>query len=247
MIELTQILNMIFNISLGMLHNREDAEDATQEIFIKVHNNYKNFRGESKVETWIYRIAYNYLINYKNRMQGLSFELFEKDLENFEPYKNEFNLTKVEEKIFVEEIKVGCTTAMLQCLDPENRYVFIVGEIFGFNSKNGAEVCNVSEDLFRQRLSRGRKKLKNFMNKNCGLVNKNATCKCRKRIKIAYDNKRISFEKSLYQTDSKKIRNYISELNELDSISKVFLDNPFIDVKELFKTNIAKTYRILSD
>lgn len=230
-----------------MLHNREDAEDATQEIFIKVESSYSNFRGDSKVETWIYKIAYNYLINYINRLKELSFELFEKDIESFIPYNNEFNLTRDEEIIYAEQVKVGCTTAMLQCLKPESRFVFTIGEVFGFKSKDAAFICNMSDDQYRQILSRSRRKVRNFMNKNCGLVNNEATCKCRKRLKIAYDNKRISFDKLLYKTDDKKIKDYITEMNEIDGIAKVYRDNPFIDIKDLFKEEINKSYKILVD
>lgn len=247
MLDIEKIWNYIFNISLGMLHNIEDAEDATQEIFIRVNNNFSNFRGESKIETWVYKIAYNYLINYKNRIKGLTFEIFEKDVETFTPYNNDFNLTKDEELIYTEQVKVGCTTAMLQCLNPEKRFVFIIGEIFGFNSKDAASVCNMSSDQYRQILSRSRKKIRNFMNKNCGLINNKATCKCRKRLKIAYDNKRINFDKLLYKTDDKKIKDYIIEMNEIDDTAKVFRDNPFIDIKDLFKENINKSYKILLD
>lgn len=230
-----------------MLHNREDAEDATQDIFIKVHSSFTSFRGDSKLETWIYKIAYNYLINYKNKMKCISFELFEKDVESFIPYKNEFNLTREEEIIYTEQVKVGCTTAMLQCLSPESRFVFIIGEVFAFKSKDAALICSMSNDQYRQVLSRSRRKVKSFMNKNCGLVNNEATCKCRKRLKIAYDNKRISFDKLLYKTDDKKINDYITEMNKIDDIAKVYRDNPFIDIKDLFKEDINKSYKILLD
>jgi len=48
---------MVYNTVLGMLQNPEDAEDATQEVFMKVFESIGQFKGESALSTWIYRIA----------------------------------------------------------------------------------------------------------------------------------------------------------------------------------------------
>jgi RNA polymerase sigma-70 factor (ECF subfamily) len=47
----------VFNACLNVLHDREDAEDVAQEVFIEVFNSLRTFRGDSKLSTWIYRIA----------------------------------------------------------------------------------------------------------------------------------------------------------------------------------------------
>ncbi len=47
----------VFNTSIGIVQNAEDAEDVAQEVFIQVFRSIKNFKGESKLSTWIYRIA----------------------------------------------------------------------------------------------------------------------------------------------------------------------------------------------
>jgi RNA polymerase sigma-70 factor (ECF subfamily) len=53
----------IYNYCLRMTNNREDAEDLTQEVFIRVYNSLKRFRGNSQLSTWIYRIAHNVCID----------------------------------------------------------------------------------------------------------------------------------------------------------------------------------------
>ena len=56
----------IYNYCLRMTNSREDAEDLTQEVFIKVYRSLKNFKGNSQLSTWIYRIAHNICIdNYR--------------------------------------------------------------------------------------------------------------------------------------------------------------------------------------
>ena len=47
----------VFNTAIGILQNAEDAEDVTQEVFIKVFRSIHHFKGESKLSTWLYRIA----------------------------------------------------------------------------------------------------------------------------------------------------------------------------------------------
>ena len=51
--------NIVFTVALRMLKNREEAEEVAQDTFIKVYKSLRNFKGDSKLSTWIYRIAYN--------------------------------------------------------------------------------------------------------------------------------------------------------------------------------------------
>jgi RNA polymerase sigma-70 factor (ECF subfamily) len=47
----------VFNTAIGIVQNAEDAEDVSQEVFIQVYRSVQNFKGESKLSTWLYRIA----------------------------------------------------------------------------------------------------------------------------------------------------------------------------------------------
>lgn len=55
--------DMVYNVTLKMVHNRELAEDLCQETFIKVYKGLPSFRGKSSLSTWIYRIAYNVCVS----------------------------------------------------------------------------------------------------------------------------------------------------------------------------------------
>ena len=57
----------VFLLALKMLKNYEDAEDATQDIFLKVYENINSFRNEAKFSTWIYRIALNHIYYMNNK------------------------------------------------------------------------------------------------------------------------------------------------------------------------------------
>jgi RNA polymerase sigma factor (sigma-70 family) len=201
--ELLKIWHMVFNLSRQMLNNDDIAEEATQSIFEKVIKGYPSFNQQSKLSTWVYKISYNYLIDIlrKEKVEEISFDLFENDITNFKPYQNELGLTTIEEKIYIEEIKVGCTIALLQCLSPQNRFIYIIGSIFDFPHNEAAEILSIDYSNYRKRLSRAKSKIKSFLNKNCGLINPNADCKCKKRILIAKERGRINPEKILYKTE----------------------------------------------
>jgi len=55
------------NICAGIIHNRHEAEDLAQEVFVEVFRSIRNFRGDSKLSTWIYRIAVNKSLNHKRK------------------------------------------------------------------------------------------------------------------------------------------------------------------------------------
>jgi RNA polymerase sigma-70 factor (ECF subfamily) len=68
--ELVQLYQkQVINTCFGFLGNYEDAQDVAQDVFIKVYESAHSFRKESKISTWIYRIAVNESINHKKRLQ----------------------------------------------------------------------------------------------------------------------------------------------------------------------------------
>lgn len=51
--------DLVFTLAIRMLKNREEAEEVSQDTFIKVYKSLSNFKGESKLSTWVYKVAYN--------------------------------------------------------------------------------------------------------------------------------------------------------------------------------------------
>jgi RNA polymerase sigma factor (sigma-70 family) len=181
---LTAHLPWIFNLSLRMLHRRADAEDATQEILLKVIQALPGFRGEAKFSTWLYRIAVNHLLNVKKSkwFSGdaiCSFSIASAglrqvpDLDPPDP-----RTVPVPVEILIEETKNSCIIGTLLCLEGRQRLVFILGEIFQVGDEVGAEIAEVTPANFRQILSRARKDLYEYLRDNCSLVNPENNCKC---------------------------------------------------------------------
>lgn len=191
---LGDIQDMIFNLSLRMLGTIEDAEDASQEIMIKVMTHLSAFRKESRFTTWVFRIAVNHLQDYRKNMFShypLSFGFYGEDIAN--GGKEEIpDLTQgVEQAILAEELKMSCTNVMLQCLDRESRCIFILGTMFQVDSRIAGDILGITAQAYRQRLSRVRKKMAEFMDEYCGLSGK-GMCSCKKRVNYAIASKRLN-------------------------------------------------------
>ncbi len=213
------IQEYIFNISLRFLWDKLDAEDATQEILVKVITNLSKFQHKSKFKTWVYRIATNYLINLKKTEVEnvlVSFDVYAEDLKTFSAPK-EYNLP--DKELLEKELKTSCTLAMLQCLNREHRLTFILGSILKLKSNVGAEITNTSPANFRKRLEKSRKVLGGFLNKNCGVYNPDNACRCSARINTALKCGRI-VKGNLNFVD--KVEVYNEEMEELGSISELY-------------------------
>ena len=176
----------IYNLALRMVFLPQDAEDATQEILIKLLTKLSTFRGESQFRTWLYRLVVNHLLNMKRaraEAKTMSFEDYGRELDSTpEDYLAAPDSQRPDAQLLIEEAKIGCTSAMLLCLDREQRLVYVFGEIFGVTDRVGAELLDLSRDNFRQKLSRARRDLYNFMQGKCGLVKASNPCRCAKKM-----------------------------------------------------------------
>ncbi|MCX6147929.1 MAG: sigma-70 family RNA polymerase sigma factor [Candidatus Kapabacteria bacterium] len=74
----------VYSTSLRYLNNYDDADDITQEVFIKALNSLDNFRGESNLKTWLYRITVNLCSNALKKRKLLNLITFNKDDDYFE-------------------------------------------------------------------------------------------------------------------------------------------------------------------
>ena len=162
----------LYNLALRMLWHPEDAEDATQEIIIKIITKLSTFEGKSSFKTWAWRIAINHLLNTRKRRaekDNISFEEMTQDLDTFLADDSLPVEDKVQQKLLVEEAKIGCMQAMLLCLKRDERAAYIMGDVFGITDAEGASMFDVSPAAYRKRLSRARQHIRTFMDNNCGI------------------------------------------------------------------------------
>jgi RNA polymerase sigma factor (sigma-70 family) len=175
----------IYNVALKMTMSAEDAADVTQEVLLKAITNLSKFEGRSAFRTWLYRIVFNHILNMKKLPREEMIASFEGYGAFLDAVPN-LDLTGEEAVVMketVEEVKFSCMSGMLLCLDRDQRLIYILGEVFRIDHRLASDILEMSPDNFRQKLSRARRDLYNFMNNKCGLVNKGNPCRCPKKTK----------------------------------------------------------------
>ncbi len=225
------ISNKIYNLSLRMLLFPADAEDATQEILIKIITHLNTFKGESAFETWVYRIASNYLITLKSKNTEqfrMSFDDYAIMLDTGISDSVAYTKNEGEIKILEEEVRISCTHGMLLCLNPTDRIVYILGDILEINSIEGASVLEINAENFRKILSRSRQKIRNFMSRKCGLVNESNPCKCSKKIDFLIGRNLMNPLKLSF-ADKQRSLQLISRIDEIDRSLAILQGNPNFD------------------
>lgn len=177
----------VYNLAMRMLGHPADAEDATQEILVRVVTGLGSFRGEARLRTWIWRVAANHLLGVRRgrrEPETMGFDVLAGMLEAglAAGVATAVPPPDVDRQLLEEEVKLGCTSLMLACLDREHRLAFILGDVFGLTGSEAADVLAIEPAAFRQRLSRARRRMRSFMLARCGLVNQAAACRCDRQI-----------------------------------------------------------------
>ena len=188
------VQDLVFNLSLRMLGTFPDAEDASQDILLKIITHLSSFKRDSSFSTWVFSIAVNHLKNYKKHMFAkfpLSFEFYGDDIANGKTEDVPDLTQDVEKALLAEELKMSCTNVLLQCLDTESRCIFILGTMFKVDSRIAGDILGITPETYRQRLSRIRKKMADFLGEYCGEYGR-GKCHCINRVNYAIQNHRIS-------------------------------------------------------
>ncbi len=223
---LADVQDLVFNLSLRMLGTFHDAEDASQDILLKVMTHLSSFKGEGAFTTWVFRIAVNHLKDYKKHMFAqfpLSFEFYGDDIRNGKLHDIPDLTQNVEKAILAEELKLSCTNVMLQCLDPESRCVFILGTMFQVDSRIAGDILGITPEAYRQRLSRVRKKMADFLSEYCGAYG-NGACHCADRINYAIQSHRLAPDRLDFTTakPSDTAAEVTAAMEEIDGYSQQF-------------------------
>ena len=224
----------IYNVSLRLFLNPDDALDATQEVLIKVITSLKTFRGQSQFSTWLYRIAFNHFLSMPQRPT-------EKLLLHPESYAGFLDQeeTDVINEEAIEEVRLLCSTAMLMCLNREQRLIYITGEIFGADHKQGASLFDLTPANYRVKLHRAKADLLNFVSGKCGIINPENPCRCPKKAKLliskgVIDRESLKFNAHFTLKVNAIVAAQKNEVsNKVNSLKYLFQDSPFQIIDEL--------------
>lgn len=149
-----------YNIAFRIVKNREDAEEVTQDSFIKVYQSLKEFRQESKFSTWLYRIIYNNAVSLlrKKKLPVNSYD--DEAFEWLEPADTVRELSKLHEQ---EQKK--CISDALKKLPGEDASVVTLYYLEECSIDEISEITGLGQSNVKVKLFRARKKLYEELNK----------------------------------------------------------------------------------
>lgn len=233
-----QIQTLVYNLALRMLWQPADAEDATQEILIKIITHLSQFRGESSFTTWVYRVATNHLLTTRKRraeLRELTFEQLGNSLDLGLQLTTANSEERVEQQILIDETLLSCTLAMLLCLDREHRLTYLLTEVFEVSGEEGAYIMDITPAAYRKRLSRARRRMREFMGNKCGVVNPAAPCQCSRQVQAKIKFDKLSLETVQFADPAKHLtpnfnsvvlEEQVLELKKLNRAAGVFRSHP---------------------
>ena len=160
---------------LARLVGEYEAEDLTQDVFLRVSRALNSFRGESQLSTWIYRIATNAALDrlrnpafQRNAQKSLSNDSTEQDVAETDDnslWAGE-KISIIEQQLVRKEMN-ECIHGFVERLPEHYRTVLVLSEFEGLSNKEIAEILGVTLDTVKIRLHRARAKLKHELWTQC--------------------------------------------------------------------------------
>ena len=152
--------DMVYNTSIGFLQNEEDAEDISQEVFIKVYQSIYSFKGQSKLSTWIYRITVSKCLDHLRKKKRKKRFAFMQGL-----YGNDDTLATDPPDFIHPGVKTESkekSIALFKAIDklPENqKTAFVLNKVEELSYREISEIMDSSESAVDSLLQRAKKNL----------------------------------------------------------------------------------------
>ncbi len=144
----------VYNVALRITNNPNDADEVTQDVFVKVHKNLRDFGFRSAFKTWIYRITANTALNHC-KWRGRR----EKGNVEYDPAVHDIAAPDCA----IAEVDSGDSekkvAALLEVLDPDQRACIVLREIEGLDYRTIADTLKININTVRSRLKRAREKM----------------------------------------------------------------------------------------
>jgi RNA polymerase sigma-70 factor (ECF subfamily) len=155
----------VYTMLYGMLRNREDARDITQEAFVKAYRNLGSFRLESSFYTWLYRIAMNLAIDFTRKRKRREASGFD---EGVAARDNDGSIAEIHHedspsKTLERKQLYGRIMDALELLPSDQKQVILLRELEGLSYREISDVMDIPEGTVMSRLFYARKKLQKLL------------------------------------------------------------------------------------
>lgn len=151
---------LVYNKCRGFSRSDDEAEDLTQDIFLKLFVKLSSFKGRSKFSTWLYAFTYNHCVNYVNRSTAKKIEKQSVDADNLKDdyYDADDNDDSIR-NLKVEKLKDA-----LEKISPEEKMILLLKYQDSLSIKDLTGVFDIGESAVKMRLKRAKEKLVNIYN-----------------------------------------------------------------------------------
>jgi RNA polymerase sigma-70 factor (ECF subfamily) len=151
---------VVYNKCYGVSKSNQEAEDLTQDVFLKLFVKLGTFKGKSKFSTWLYAFTYNHCVNYVNRNNSKKIEKKSVDAENLqEDYYNPEEDDNAINQLRVEKLKEA-----LEKISPEEKMILLLKYQDFLSIKELTDILDIGESAVKMRLKRAKEKLINVYN-----------------------------------------------------------------------------------
>ena len=140
----------VYGVAYRIVHNKEDAEEVAQEVFLTIYHKLKTFRFEASFKTWVYRITMNCAINHAKKMSRERQGRMEYD-ENLFPGKS-----PASQDSGGQSDQEALVQSLLQTLNPDQRACVVLRNIEGLSYQEIADALTININTVRSRLKRAR-------------------------------------------------------------------------------------------
>ncbi len=159
-----QYKNLVFNLALQYCQNRQDAEEITQDVFVKVFDKLNRFRNDSELKTWIYRITINQSLDFikskKRQKRSFIYSLFDNQSELNKNQIIDFNHPGV---IVENNEELEILMRKIYALPENQKTVIILLKIEGLSQKQVAEIMKLKEGAVESLFQRAKSSLKKIL------------------------------------------------------------------------------------
>jgi len=197
----------ISRLAKRMLTDSEMVKDATQETWLEILKSINSFKGNSEISTWIYTIAKRTILRYAQNERIVTHADIDYCIAKGQIKYEDAEQQKEE---WIKEKCDDCITAFSHCLTNESRLIFLFKENLNLSYEQISKIMGMTQENVRQISSRSLKKVRNFMNKDCILINPKGRCGCRIKDEI----KAVDFDKTYKQLE--KAHRLIEFYNKFD-------------------------------
>jgi RNA polymerase sigma factor (sigma-70 family) len=179
-----EIQQPMYRLALRFLGDPDDAQDACQEILIRIVTRLGTFEGRSKFTTWVYSVGVRSLLRTRKRLVESSVQGPVRFAAFLDAGMGEIDTTmeEAEYRLLCEEVRISCTYGMLLCLPRPQRAAYLLADVLGLTDVDGSEILDCTREAFRQRVSRARRTLQKVIDNRCGLVDPANPCRCGRQI-----------------------------------------------------------------